>query len=611
MRKRIMKIKTGLLFTLLALCISAGALGGCGKKAEDESAAERETESREESEEETEEETRERKRDKNVLDIVKRTEESETEETKEKKESKESKESEAKKETVEAVETRKVMDNNGGYFVKMSDGIYFHDYTADAFEEYALGGDFMSCMSVKNEENGAYVGKVECSPADTGGNTLCRYDESTGKVTRLFDDGCTGKLYWCGDRFYCDRVRRDGERVCTVSLDGTMNILGKGRVAAVSDDGQYIALWKYEGADLLEIYGNKGEMLYSIPYEDNSYVNFCGMSGGSAVYLYVKNGTALLCSNDGKTVTTIGAIPKECTYGMPEVKQFVTDGTGVYCVVAWYEGNMAALADYMIIRGEVGKQDSFSLIQQGYNQTLMRSVSEYEVPKIVVNNGNVSYVSMLPGEVGLSGSYYGSLLWYKAQSGSTTLVENFLPWMDRDRLRLQAAEVAGDSAYLLVASSERASGEDYGWRQSYRFLDMYYIRVPLSKSSTAQTITGPDWTKAVSFYSKGYTPFIGFWRQSAMDAGDGEREDPVEGSWIEFTKEQTAGISNDDYENTFKIGAYSGDDGCYIIGEGDNEDQLEAKIVDGELVITVTQNENSDKGTEYAVWTAYYKLTNS
>ncbi|SDB42908.1 hypothetical protein [Butyrivibrio sp. INlla16] len=68
---------------------------------------------------------------------------------------------------------------NGSYFVKVGDKVYFHDYSRAAVGESSQGGQFL------------YLG-----------SGICAYDESSGEISEISDESCSGKLFFLAAMSY-------------------------------------------------------------------------------------------------------------------------------------------------------------------------------------------------------------------------------------------------------------------------------------------------------------------------------------------------------------------------------------------------------------------------
>ena len=481
------------------------------------------------------------------------------------------------------------VENNGAYFVRLSDGVYFHRYGSLAMGEAVLWGEFLYYLDA--EQNSA---------------ALCRIDPQSGAVTELFEDGCGGKLYWCGDRFYCKRSVDDGVRICTVQLDGTVNDLGSGTVAGVSEDAAYVALWRYGEDETLRVLDASGAERCAVTVPDGSYYEFCGMCGDTAVYLDVTDGHATLCAVSAAETVELGELPMESEFAYPQCEQFLCDGEDVYVLLANYEGSASMLNDYTVVCAQPDQQGSMSIVQEGYDAERMPGVSEFELPRLTLADGALSYCAALPGTVELTDGTSGDLVYYETPEHATRLASGFIRTIEEDALRVQTAEAVDGTAYLIVASMERAPDEDIGWRWAYRLNELYYLRLPLTEDAAIETLTGADWSEASNFDEAGYADYLGRWRKVAGSAESDERVEAEPGSWVEFTQERTALMHSEFGDKTFQVTAAAEEDGCKLYGETTDGDQLYAFFEDGELVVSVLEYFITEYGSDAISWTGFY-----
>lgn len=481
------------------------------------------------------------------------------------------------------------VENNGAYFVRLSDGVYFHRYGSLAMGEAVLWGDFLGYLDT--EQNAA---------------VLCRVDPESGAVTELFEDGCGGKLYWCGDRFYCKRSADDGVHVCTVQLDGTVADFGCGSVAGVSEDAAYVALWRYGEDEALRVLDAEGAERCALSVPEGSYYEFCGMCGDTAVYLDLTDGHATLCAVNAAGTVALGELPMESEFEYPQCEQFLCDGGDVYCLFASYEGSAAMLNDFTVVRAKTGEPGSLTIVQEGYDAAQMPDVSEYALPRLTLSDGALSYSAALSGTVELTDGISGDLVYHETPERATRLSAGFIRAIEQDGLRIQTAEAVDGAAYLIVASMERAPDEDIGWRWAYRLNELYYLRLPLTEDAAVETLTGTDWSEASSFDEAGYADYLGRWRKVAGSAESDERVEAAPGSWVEFTEERSALLHSEFGDKTFQVVAFAEEDGCVLNGATADGDQLYAFFEDGELVVSVLEYFVNEYGSDAISWTGYY-----
>lgn len=121
----------------------------------------------------------------------------------------------------EAMETAAPeVENNGGYYVRVDDRVYFRRYGADAVAKGAVFGAFTAAWNTRGESE------------------LMAYEPATGVLTALYTESGSGPL-WYGDGGFYHNERINGEgRVVWYAADGSAveQVCG-GTVLGVTDSG--------------------------------------------------------------------------------------------------------------------------------------------------------------------------------------------------------------------------------------------------------------------------------------------------------------------------------------------------------------------------------------
>ena len=496
------------------------------------------------------------------------------------------------------------IEGNGGYFVKLEDGVYFHEYDAEAFEEYAYDADFLSYTY-----------------NDCDATVLCRYDENSDKVTELVKDGYTGKLYWLGDRFYCDHLLDGGTIVGWIKPDGQTDEFIHGMIAGESDNNKYLAIWDYTKVKRnLLIINESGEEEYNIEIPDEYTYDFCGLADDTSIIFTIdkEDDTVTMHSLNASESVRLGELSMTGGYGSPICDQFFFDGKYVYCMLGWYGGPVFSLEDYMLIRCIPGKEDSVEELYHGYDPSVMPEKAQYYEPVFDVDAGKVTFDVYHKDDVYLTNyNRTGILALYKGNEDYLPLRNNLIQYDYRDTLRLQTAVKLGDEVYAMVALCHRNTDNDYSVNRAYSFNDMYYLKIPADGSDQTESLFPSDWEKFDTFSYKDYEPFIGTWQMIAESPeGSLERSPSDSGYKIIFKEDITADFTGaDNLGHGYKISLYNDQDGIFAGGsgpEGNEEQQFSSHIDDnGELILTLNQLMYHDDGTFDALtWTGYFMKLN-
>ncbi|MBR6451768.1 MAG: hypothetical protein IKS87_03615 [Lachnospiraceae bacterium] len=358
------------------------------------------------------------------------------------------------------------VEGNGGFFIRVGDSVYFHRTEGDYYGETLLGRDLLYDVGV--EEDVA---------------TLCRYDIRTGETEELCTDGCTGRMYLCGDKiFYSRDMGADGYEVWFVTLDGSEHSKWcPGEVAGVSPEGDRLAIdGYYDGSRFLMAYDENMDHVCSVPRFSDP-IEFCGFSHKEMFYLEQEDGKVSCYSarNDEAEHVCYGELSLNGGFGGPYCDRFLSDGDMVYMLCAWYGGPVNTVEDYLIVGMEMGNAGSLSELQHGYDAKRMPGVESYEEPYLFVKDGELTYQPHDQNEAYLSEGKYGDLMMWKDGEGSL-ITDDAIREEECDNLLLQKGLVMGDAAYLMIAAAERVPEEDYKIFQAFRLSQIYPMRLDFS-----------------------------------------------------------------------------------------------------------------------------------
>ncbi len=499
-----------------------------------------------------------------------------------------------------------LIEGNGGYFVKLEDGgIYFHKYDAEAFEETAFDADFLSYTY-----------------NDCDATVLCRYDETTDKVTEIVKDGYTGKLYWLGDRFYCDHNLDGGTTVGWIKPDGQTDIFLHAMIAGESSSNKYLAMWDYtKKKRSLLIINETGEEEYNIEIPDGYNYDFCGLADDTSIIFTVDQDdfSVTMHSLNASESVRLGDLSMTGGYGSPVCDEFFFDGEYVYCMLGWYGGPVNSLEDYMFIRCIPGKEDSVEELYHGYDPAVMPEKAQWSYePAFEVTDGKVTFDNYHKDDVFLTNyNRTGTLALYEGNDEYLPIRNNLIQYDTRENLRLQTAVKLGDYVYAMIASCHRDTDNDYSVYRAYAFNDMYYLQIPADGSDVTKSLFSSDWDKYDTFRYEDYEPFCGTWQMIAESPeGSSERTMSDFGYKIIFKEDLTADFTGaDNLGHGYKISVYKDGQTAYAGGSGPegNENQQFSSHIDenGELILTINQIMWHDDGTFDALtWTGYFMKLN-
>ncbi|MDO5132979.1 MAG: hypothetical protein Q4D81_08350 [Eubacteriales bacterium] len=380
------------------------------------------------------------------------------------------------------------IENNGGYFVRVGNKVYFRKYGQQAVENSALFGNFLEYSQ------------------SVGMSKIVAYDPESGEVTEVFEDAGYGRLFAGDGGFYCKRAGDGyGDIAYWISLDGTQSVeLGQAAPLGISaeapetlssaEDASFVTMRDQDpdhAGDLFILHGGE-ETARAVRGAEES-LEFCGMSGEYAIYLNcdTEKNVNYLYSLSGKSgeAVCLGEMPiskEESFYPYLEAEQFLSDEKGVYVVASNYQGTGHFLAYSLAVSAVPGTADSLKLIG---STNLTPPILFLTAP------GEAEIVSCPAGTAGLSEGAYGDLVYYDSPHSAVKLIPDYIPegeWEASDRRFLQTAEVIGDAVYIIVADTARNEAEDIGWRMSYQLKELSWLRVPLPEETGDGGGTGAE-----------------------------------------------------------------------------------------------------------------------
>ena len=368
------------------------------------------------------------------------------------------------------------VENNGGYFVRVGDKVYYRLYNERGLHRTALFGGFLS-------------GDIPTVPS-----TLMCYDLQTGQKEKVATVYGSGKLYAFEDGFFLGNSETN--ETYRIPLDGSQQSLYcEGTPQGVSEDGQLLAVSQYSwdaasgDAEHKEIILRDGEEVAQINAE--SILVFCGFAGNDAIFARDEEKDNGVSTSKEWILFSVNADGKQKDLGPidvgastpPEPEQILRDEEGAYLTFGFYDGSGHFLSYWVAVSAKPGIADSVEILEAQESQ----GDGADAVPKMVLTGpGEVEYYPVAGGEVGLSEGYYGDLVYYDSPFGATVLKENYISEEDANGTWdwgnfLLDAVAFEDTAFLITAYGERNERQDIGWRMAYDLIYMEYSVIPFDE----------------------------------------------------------------------------------------------------------------------------------
>ena len=371
------------------------------------------------------------------------------------------------------------VENNGSYFVRIGERVYYRLYSPDALQRVRLWGE-------------GYLEEDDPQqPSD-----LMYYDLENGRTQKVCSVYGSGRLYAARDGFYLwSGTPDDPETILVNPGDGSAEMLGPGKPVSVSGDGHLLVTSLFRDTSYTYTIRRDGKETGSFGLAgdkaESTGVSYSvsGMAGDCVIAVRTDNRlheVSLVSIDEKGKETILGDIPQpEAAFGTPwhnpEQLQFLADEKGVYLSVGYYEGTGHFLAGQVIVSAVPGKADSLAA-----RWIEPEGEGEPDTVRIYLTGpGEYETAMNVPGEVDLSEKYYGDLVYYDSPYGAFRLKENFVPKPpaagenEDAHIVIQDAAAIGDTAFVISAICWPEPEEDIGWREAYALSWLQYQAIPI------------------------------------------------------------------------------------------------------------------------------------
>ncbi|MBE7008355.1 MAG: hypothetical protein E7422_04310 [Ruminococcaceae bacterium] len=366
-------------------------------------------------------------------------------------------------------EEKDEVENNGGYYVRVNDKVYFRRYGADALGRVAVLGQFAEYWNVDGESE------------------IVSLDLASGELTALYTEMGSGPLWYGDGGFYLSENYGGESAVFWYALDGSKaERVCAGVVLGVTEGGMLAV----ERAD----YDMKYRTFYSL-YADKKPVAEAELTGDfSTTYAGVTDNGLFLVkttnTEDDPPVTEssllqitpkgevldLGALPELENYGFFDVQvdRFLAFGDKVAVGVGYYAGTGHFLNDMAFAEATASREGSV-------RELTVDVETEYEgdMPRLTLDeSGALSMAAVLPGELRID--YEDGSLDVYEDGAWRTLAEGVCPQRAEGcgyRRIEQHMDYVGGTAYVTLACTHSLPQDDIGWREASALLDMLYLAV--------------------------------------------------------------------------------------------------------------------------------------
>ena len=359
------------------------------------------------------------------------------------------------------------VENNGGYYVRVDDRVYFRRYGADAVAKGAVFGAFTAAWNTRGESE------------------LMAYEPATGALTALYTESGSGPLWYADGGFYLSERISGANRVVWYAADGgAAEPVCDGRVLGVTDSG-LLAVERSEeepGYHLVYAFYRNKQPVGELPTDEAML--FAGLTDEGAFLLseaYSENEPATYTlwqiTPEGRQIR-LGELPETdqdpFVYDAQPDRFLAVDGR-VVVGVGYYAGTGHFLDSAVFVEADVGQADSLRVLTPDLDEA-----ESDELPRLTVGeDGGVAFVAASAGELRVGWEDPCALeVW---EDGAwQPLAEYFAPDLSGGwgyRRIVQHMDYVGGAAYVTLACAHVSPADAIGWREAYALLDMLYLKV--------------------------------------------------------------------------------------------------------------------------------------
>ena len=364
-----------------------------------------------------------------------------------------------------------------GYFVEVKDKVYFRKYGKEALEKTALWGYYFNY------------------PKGDGGSFVASYDKSTGQVKALFDDD-GGRLYYDDKRFYFEN--KQGEDNDYKSIVYAVDKIGKntkvlyeyGTILELSKRG-YLAVQTFNmgTASTVEIIKNAHRIFRINTGKGMEAVQYIGIADDYLIYgiLHYQDGKLLGIDVYGKGLNVTS---KPIKLGSLNMEDKFVDGIDignvifkkgkVYFSVFCFDGSGHFISEGFVYSADPMKNNSLKTVTGDVYGKYQK------IPYFTVNNkGRVKLSEYKKNEVFQNKN---SVYLFKKDNDKKLIVKDIRKLFGKSaggEYEVASADYIDGAVYMIINKQKREPSEDIGWREAYRVLERYYVRVPLDLKTEA------------------------------------------------------------------------------------------------------------------------------
>lgn len=371
---------------------------------------------------------------------------------------------------------KKGVVDNGSYFVRVGDNVYFRKISPDSMQEGIEFGRFL-----RGEYN-----SVECP--------LICFDLESGKYEEIGNIQGTGELYACPEGFYIGDMDPDSPDADITWLynpvTGEQNQYCYGVPQGVSKSGKLLAVEQHQSALVCfpTVLIKDGEEIVSLGDADNYYM-YCGFAGEDLIVIQRKGWGGesdeewFVCSvNEKGEVTTLGSMGS-FTYSYPELQEFKYVNGTVYMVFGFFEGSGHYLSSWITYKVVPGESDSLAEVPDGKDDYYYEAQEGYEdvVPKLCFDTGDYIFYSIhTPFDAFMGyGAKSNNMYYYDESYDDCLLLRDFIKNDYGEKCQI-IQDLTTFPQYIFAIYADAEQDEEYsiGWRTGFRRTGWHICAIP-------------------------------------------------------------------------------------------------------------------------------------
>ena len=369
------------------------------------------------------------------------------------------------------------IENNGSYFVRVGNVVYFRYYTplGIGWDVYAPFGEFLSNTDLQN------------------GGCIGYYDLATGETGIACFDGNAGELYYLDGRFYSEKfVANDYDSQRFIErywpngggLESYTEETAYSYIRGINENNTLLAIDNFDYGDNYTCDGTfYFNYIEGYQNEDTFGSGFIGNDFYTVSMSYTSDKNEIIIRElDSETQGSYNLFRFDAnefdTDGYPMKAQFLEGEDGIYVGITWFDGTGIEASDYCLVKVQSETEDSGEFVEKGFPIGYEEPGEPYAY---FDETGEVKFTPQNPEiKAGLSSKTFGDLVVFEEPFGYETVEEDLIPEYPFDKGEgeivtvFEDAEKFGDDIFVILAYASYEPSQDFSWRKVYKWMGFEY-----------------------------------------------------------------------------------------------------------------------------------------